>query len=318
MQIGMIGLGRMGANLVRRLLRHGHTAVVHDANPDTIGTLAQDGAQGASGLDELVAALPAPRVVWVMLPAGAPTEDTITRLGKRLEPGDTVIDGGNTFYKDDVRRAAALRARGIDYLDIGTSGGVHGLERGYCLMIGGPDAAVRRLDPLFAALAPGGEKPPAGADPRPAQGYVHVGPAGAGHYAKMVHNGIEYGMMQALAEGLHLLHAKRTAATDSYDIDVAAVAQAWRRGSVVSSWLLDLAAEALTHDGELTDFAGAVGDSGEGRWTVDSAVEHGVPVPVLAAALFARFRSQQQDSYADRVLSALRHGFGGHGLGVRR
>jgi len=320
MQIGMIGLGRMGANLARRLMRHGHDIVAHDALPAARAALAADGAVEADTLTTLVQALSAPRIVWVMLPAGAPTEDTIAALTDHLSPGDIVIDGGNTFYKDDVRRGHALTQRGLHYLDVGTSGGVWGLDRGYCLMIGGEADIVERLDPLFAALAPGESAASAtpgrrSTDARPAMGYVHVGPAGAGHYAKMIHNGIEYGMMQALAEGFHLLQAKGEASVpedERFEIDVAAVAEAWRRGSVVSSWLLDLTAQALDRDAALTDFSGVVGDSGEGRWTVNAAVEHAVPAPVLTAALYARFRSRVTDGYADRLLSAMRLAFGGH------
>ncbi len=325
MQIGMIGLGRMGANLARRLMRHGHHVVAYDAQPAARAALVQDGATEAASLEDLTGALTAPRVVWVMLPAGDPTESTIAALPDWLEPGDIVIDGGNTFYKDDVRRAQQLATRGLHYLDVGTSGGVWGLDRGYCLMIGGEPDVVDRLDPLFSALAPGEGSASAtpgrrSVDPRPAQGYVHVGPAGAGHYAKMIHNGIEYGMMQALAEGFHLLHAKNDPSVpddERYPIDVAAVAEAWRRGSVVSSWLLDLTAQALDRDADLADFSGVVGDSGEGRWTVNAAIEHAVPAPVLTAALFARFRSRVTDGYSDRLLSAMRLAFGGHTEGPR-
>ena len=315
MRIGMVGLGRMGANLVRRLLRGGHGAAVWDRDLGAVATLSAEGAEGAVALSDLVARLEPPRTVWVMLPAGAVTEASVTELARLLSPGDCVIEGGNSNWKDSVRRAAALREKGIDYLDVGTSGGVWGLERGYCMMIGGPAAAVERLDPVFATLAPGegtaSPTPNRGeADPRPPRGYVHAGPNGAGHYSKMVHNGIEYGMMQAFAEGFDLLRAANE--QHGLAMPLPDVAEAWRRGSVVASWLLDLTAQALAGDPALGAYAGRVGDSGEGRWTVQEAVETGTPAPVLTAALYARFRSRQENSYADRVLSAMRHGFGGH------
>ena len=323
MQLGMVGLGRMGANLARRLMRHGHAIVGFDRDPLAVDTLAQEGATPASSLDELVSLLAAPRIVWVMLPAGAPTETTISALADMLSPEDIVIDGGNTFYKDDARRARTLAERDIHYVDVGTSGGVWGLERGYCMMIGGSETVVRSLDPIFRALAPGrGDIAPtpgrADADERVELGYLHAGPAGAGHFVKMIHNGIEYGMMQAFAEGFHLLKAMSDPDTplhERYDIDVADVAEVWRRGSVVSSWLLDLTAQSLARDAELADFSGPVADSGEGRWTIQTAIERAVPTPVLAGALFARFRSREDDSYADRILSAMRHAFGGHNVG---
>lgn len=324
MQLGMVGLGRMGANLARRLMRHGHAIVGFDRDPLAVENLARDGATPASSLDELVARLEAPRIVWVMLPAGAPTETTVNALADMLSAEDIVIDGGNTFYKDDARRARMLAERDIHYVDVGTSGGVWGLERGYCMMIGGSETVVRSLDPIFRALAPGrGDIPStpgraADADERVELGYLHAGPAGAGHFVKMIHNGIEYGMMQAFAEGFHLLKAMSDPDTplhERYDINVADVAEVWRRGSVVSSWLLDLTAQSLARDPELADFSGPVADSGEGRWTIQTSIERAVPAPVLASALFARFRSREDDSYADRLLSAMRHAFGGHHVG---
>jgi 6-phosphogluconate dehydrogenase len=320
MQIGMIGLGRMGANIVRRLLRHGHSAVVFDQNAGAVKDLAGVGAVPSTGLADLVAKLEKPRVAWVMLPAGAPTEDTIAQLATLLGAGDIVIDGGNTFFKDDIRRAAALKAKGIHYIDVGTSGGVWGLERGYCLMIGGEDEPVRRLDPVFAALAPGqGDIPRTqtrqGRDARVEQGYLHAGPSGAGHFVKMIHNGIEYGLMQAYAEGFEILkraNADELPASQRFDFDLADIAELWRRGSVVSSWLLDLTAQALAEDPALDSFEGHVADSGEGRWTINTAIEEAVPATVLSAALYARFRSRQHPSFSDKMLSAMRKAFGGH------
>lgn len=312
MQLGMVGLGRMGANLVRRLARAGIGAVVWDRDPAAVAALAAEGAEAATDLADLVRRLPAPRAIWVMLPAGEATEGAIADLAALLAPGDTLIDGGNGMWKDAVRRAALLREKGVDFLDIGTSGGVWGLARGYCLMIGGPGAPVARLDPVFAALAPGeaaaGPTPgrDAAADPRPPQGYVHCGPNGAGHFTKMVHNAIEYGMMQAMAEGLELLQAHGDG------LPVPDITEAWRRGSVVASWLLDLTAQALAADGELSSYSGRVGDSGEGRWAVQAAIESAVPAPVLSAALYSRFRSRQAGPFADRALSAMRNAFGGH------
>lgn len=312
MQLGMVGLGRMGANLVRRLAQAGIGAVVWDRDPAAVAALAAEGAEAASDLADLVRRLPAPRAIWVMLPAGDATEGAIAELAALLSPGDTLIDGGNGMWKDAVRRAALLREAGVDFLDIGTSGGVWGLARGYCLMIGGPAAPVARLDPIFAALAPGeaAATPTPGrdaaADPRPPRGYVHCGPNGAGHFTKMVHNAIEYGMMQAMAEGLELLQAHGD------DMPVPDITEAWRRGSVVASWLLDLTAQALAADGELSSYSGRVGDSGEGRWAVQAAIESAVPAPVLSAALYSRFRSRQNGPFADRALSAMRNAFGGH------
>ncbi len=320
MELGVVGLGRMGANIARRLMRAGHRVVAFDRDEKAVRALAAEGAAAAADLADLVRQLAAPRAVWVMLPAGEPTEQAIAALGDLLSPGDVAIDGGNTFWKDDIRRARALRAKGIDYLDIGTSGGVWGLERGYCLMIGGPEAAVRRLDPIFAALAPGlGGIPRTphreGRDPRVECGYLHAGPNGAGHFVKMIHNGIEYGMMQAIAEGFDLMrHANSPELPEEerLTLDLADIAEVWRRGSVITSWLLDLTAAALAEDPMLEGFSGHVGDSGEGRWTVQQAVETAVPAPVLTAALYARFRSRREKGFADQVLSAMRKGFGGH------
>jgi 6-phosphogluconate dehydrogenase len=317
-QIGVIGLGRMGGNIVRRLMRAGHRCVVFDQQPEPISKLVEAGAQGGQDLAGLVAQLEKPRVVWVMLPAGDITEQTVVRLGELLEAGDIVIDGGNSFYQDDIRRAQALKQKGIFYVDAGTSGGVWGLERGYCLMIGGDTAIVDHLDPIFATLAPGqGDIPlTAGREANTAErGYLHCGPNGAGHFVKMVHNGIEYGLMQAYAEGFNIL---RKAASEEvpeirrYDLNLPDIAEVWRRGSVVGSWLLDLTAAALAADPQLTGYSGFVQDSGEGRWTINAAVEEAVPAPVLTEALFARFRSREENSFADKMLSAMRHGFGGH------
>ena len=329
----MVGLGRMGANLVRRLMRDGHDCVVYDVNPEAIGTLAGEGATGAESLDDFIAKLSAPRAVWVMVPAGGITESTVDELGARLEAGDAIIDGGNSYYRDDIRRSSKLAERGIDYIDCGTSGGVFGLDRGYCLMIGGPEEAVRRLDPIFATIAPGvdaAERTPGrSGDPSTAEhGYLHCGPSGAGHFVKMVHNGIEYGVMAAYAEGLNILKnadagkhpreadAETAPLTDpqfyEYEIDIPEVAELWRRGSVIGSWLLDLTAAALADSSTLEDFEGRVSDSGEGRWTSIAAIEEGVPAPVLSNALYSRFASRGLDDFADKVLSAMRRQFGGH------
>jgi 6-phosphogluconate dehydrogenase len=320
MQVGIVGLGRMGANIARRLMRQGHECVVFDANLEASLRLGKEGATSSAALQDLVKRLAAPRTVWLMLPAGEVTEKAVTELSTLMAAGDTLIDGGNTFWKDDIRRATALRERGIHYLDVGTSGGVWGLERGYCLMIGGEAAVVERLDPVFRALAPGsGDIAPtphrAGRDPRPSQGYLHAGPNGAGHFVKMIHNGIEYGMMQAFAEGFDILrHAgdATLAAEHRLDLNVADIAEVWRRGSVVTSWLLDLTAAALAEDGDLASYSGHVSDSGEGRWTVMAAVEEAVPADVLTAALYTRFRSRQDHTFAEKILSAMRKGFGGH------
>jgi 6-phosphogluconate dehydrogenase len=320
MQLGMIGLGRMGGGISMRLLKAGHEVVAFDRSADAVGNLTAKGAVGASDLKTVVEKLRAPRAIWVMLPAGDITEQTITELATLLSPGDVVIDGGNTFYKDDIRRAKVLREQQIDYIDVGTSGGVWGLERGFCMMIGGPDAVVSRLDPIFKTLAPGvGDIPRTtgrtGGDPRPEQGYMYCGPAGSGHFVKMVHNGIEYGLMQAYAEGFDVLRTKNS--TDlpedqRFELNIPDIAEVWRRGSVVASWLLDLTAAALAKNHDLTDFTGKVADSGEGRWTIEAAIEEAVPVPVMSAALYTRFRSRTGNSFGEKLLSAMRNEFGGH------
>jgi 6-phosphogluconate dehydrogenase len=323
----------MGAGIVRRLMRDGHDCVVYDVNADTVAELAADGATGAESLADLAAKLTAPRSVWIMVPAGHITEETVNAVADVLEPGDAIIDGGNSYYHDDIRRSNALAERGIDYIDCGTSGGVFGLERGFCLMIGGPDAAVERLDPIFSTIAPGVETaertPGRSGDPSTAEnGYLHCGPAGAGHFVKMVHNGIEYGIMAAFAEGLNILKnadaGKETREADAetapldhpelyqYDMDIPEIAELWRRGSVVGSWLLDLTAIALTESPELSEFSGKVSDSGEGRWTSIAAIDEGVPAPVLTTALYSRFASRNLDDFANKVLSAMRKQFGGH------
>ena len=321
MELGIVGLGRMGGNISLRLMRDGHKTVVYDRNADAVTGLAKQGASGVGGLAEMVKALTPPRAVWVMLPAGPITESTVNELAGLMDVGDVIIDGGNSYYKDDIRRAKALKPQGVTYLDVGTSGGVFGLDRGYCMMIGGDKAAVDRLDPIFKTLAPGIgsiERTPQRAatrDPRAEQGYIHAGPAGAGHFVKMIHNGIEYGMMQAYAEGFDILHHKSSTELpedERFTIDTADVAEVWRRGSVVSSWLLDLTAMALAENETLSDFQGGVADSGEGRWPVEAAVEEAVPAPVLSASLFARFRSRREHTFADKLLSAMRAKFGGH------
>ncbi len=320
MQLGMVGLGRMGGNIVRRLTRAGHRCSVYDRDPAPGRVLATEGATDTASLAELVASLALPRAVCVMLPAGAATEAAITELAGLLSPGDTIIDGGNTNWKDDIRRAGELADHKLHYLDVGTSGGVWGLERGYCLMIGGEADIVARLDPLFAALAPGRGDIPAtlhrdGRDPRPEQGYLHAGPNGAGHFVKMIHNGIEYGMMQAFAEGFDILrnaNSPKLPAEHRLALDTADIAEVWRRGSVVTSWLLDLTASALAADGDLARYSGHVEDSGEGRWTVEAAIAEAVPAEVLTSALYTRFRSRQDHTFAEKVLSAMREGFGGH------
>ncbi|MGC4028663.1 MAG: decarboxylating 6-phosphogluconate dehydrogenase [Steroidobacteraceae bacterium] len=329
MQIGMMGLGRMGANMVRRLVRAGHECVVYDINPASVADLARDGAIGAASMQEFVAKLAKPRVAWLMLPA-AITGKVVGELAALMEPGDILVDGGNSSYRDAVDQAARLSEKGLRYLDVGTSGGVWGLERGYCLMIGGPEDAVRHLDPVFAALAPGTDAgiPPGGSAGTAPLGYLHCGPSGAGHFVKMVHNGIEYGLMAAYAEGMNILKAasagKQGRSADAetaplaepqyyqFDIDVAAVTEVWRHGSVIGSWLLDLTAAALKEDPGLAGFGGRVSDSGEGRWTLQAAIDTGVPAPVLSAALFGRFASRGASGYADRLLSAMRLAFGGH------
>jgi len=318
MQIGIVGLGRMGANIGRRLMSKGHHVVAFDREPKAVAALT--GATGVASLRELVEKLDAPRTVWVMLPAGKTTDDTVFALGDLLAPGDTAIDGGNSFYKDDIRRAEALKKKGIDYVDCGTSGGVWGLDRGYCMMIGGDKAVIDRLDPIFAALSPGVgtiEKTPGrdGRDPRVLQGYLHAGPVGAGHFVKMVHNGIEYGLMQAYAEGFDILRGRasdKLPANERFTLDTADIAEVWRRGSVISSWLLDLTAIALAKSPELNNFEGAVDDSGEGRWTIEAAIDEAVAAPVITAALFARFRSRIAHSFGEKLLSAMRNEFGGH------
>jgi len=321
MQIGMIGLGRMGGNMSLRLMRAGHTCVVFARSAKTRETFAKEGAKPAESLEEAVGMLAErPRVVWLMLPSGETTEEAVTQLAGLLEPDDIVIDGGNSFYKDDIRRAKMLSEKGIRYVDCGTSGGVWGIDRGYCMMIGGPKAAVEHLDPIFAALAPGlGDiaRTP-GRDKAVVQaerGYIHAGPSGAGHFVKMVHNGIEYGLMQAYAEGFDILRNKDSgdlAEDERFTLNLTDIAEVWRRGSVISSWLLDLSAAALVKDPKLTAFSGFVQDSGEGRWTVEAAIEEAVPATVLTTALFARFRSRQQHTFGDKMLSAMRLGFGGH------
>ena len=320
MQLGMVGLGRMGANMVRRLLRGGHECVVSNRNPEPVQALVHQGAMGSASLDDFVAKLKPPRAAWIMVPAGDPTEETVTALAQRFQMGDIIVDGGNSYFKDDVRRSKTLQQRGIRYLDVGTSGGVWGLERGYCMMIGGPREAVERLDPVFRTLAPG-----IGSIPRTPgreklsgsaeQGYLYCGPSGSGHFVKMVHNGIEYGLMQAYAEGFDIL---RNAASEQvteghrYDLNLADIAELWRRGSVVSSWLLDLSAMALAEDPALSNYTGFVQDSGEGRWTILAAVEEAVPADVLSTALYSRFRSRQEHTFAEKMLSAMRQKFGGH------
>jgi 6-phosphogluconate dehydrogenase len=329
----MVGLGRMGANMARRLMQDGHRLVVYDVDPDAVSALAGEGAEGAASLQDLAAKLSAPRSVWAMVPAGEITEKTIADVAAVLEPGDAIVDGGNSYYRDDIRRAAKLAEAGIDFVDCGTSGGVFGLERGYCLMIGGPDGAVERLDPIFASLAPGVESAPRtpgreGEVSTAENGYLHCGPNGAGHFVKMVHNGIEYGVMAAYAEGLNILEnadagkVERQADAETapleqpeyyqYEIDIPEVTEVWRRGSVIGSWLLDLTAAAMRESPELAEFAGRVSDSGEGRWTAIAAIDEGVPTPVLTTALYERFSSRDLDDFADKVLSAMRKQFGGH------
>ncbi len=333
MELGIVGLGRMGANMARRLMQDGHKIVAFDVNPDAVATLAGEGAEGASSLEELASKLSAPRSVWVMVPAGEITEKTVEGVAAVLESGDAIVDGGNSYYRDDIRRAAKVGEQGIDYVDCGTSGGVFGLKRGYCLMIGGPDRAVERLDPIFASLAPGveaAERTPgrSGEVSASENGYLHCGPNGAGHFVKMVHNGIEYGVMAAYAEGLNILKnanagkVQREADAETapldhpeyyqYDLDLPEVTEVWRRGSVIGSWLLDLTAASMQESPDLSDFAGRVSDSGEGRWTSIAAIDEGVPAPVLTSALYERFASRGNDEFADKVLSAMRKQFGGH------
>src|SRR6266536_4356880 len=333
MRLGMVGLGRMGANMTRRLMRGGHELVVSDLSPDNVKRIAGEGAIASSSLDDFISKLGKPRIAWLMVPAGGPTEQTMQALAQRMQSGDVIIDGGNSYFKDDVRRSKQLKDKGIHFVDVGTSGGVWGLERGYCMMIGGPKEVVPQLDPIFKTLAPGRgdiprtpgrEKLPGTAE----DGYIYCGPSGAGHFVKMVHNGIEYGVMQAYAEGFNVLRHADIGSTQQeadaetaplrdpehyrYEIDVAAVAEVWRRGSVISSWLLDLTATALAQSPGLGDYAGRVSDSGEGRWTLKAAIDESVPAPVLSAALYERFSSRGEAEFANRILSAMRHGFGGH------
>ena len=320
MRIGIIGLGRMGANIARRLMRAGVTCVVHDQNPEATASVVADGGQSATSIGAMIAQLTPPRAIWLMLPSGAVTEQAIATIGAKLAPGDILIDGGNSFFKHSVKRGQALSQRGIRFLDVGTSGGVWGLERGYCMMIGGETQAVTYLDPVFAALAPGKgdiDTTPNrdNRDPRVEMGYMHCGPVGSGHFAKMIHNGIEYGMMQAYAEGFNILETRsdsKLPEAERFSYDMADLAEVWRRGSVVSSWLLDLSAIALAKDQRLSNYSGEVADSGEGRWTVEAAIEQAVPAEVLAAAIFARFRSRRDHTFAEKLLSAMRFEFGGH------
>jgi 6-phosphogluconate dehydrogenase len=320
MQLGMVGLGRMGANMTRRLMRGGHQLVVSDLSPAAVKQLAGDGAVASSSLDDLVTKLSAPRAVWIMVPAGDPTEKTVEALLVKLSPGDTIIDGGNSYFKDDVRRSQMCKQQGVHYVDVGTSGGVWGLERGYCMMIGGPKEAVSRLDPIFKTLAPGrGDIPRTPGREKlggtAEEGYIHCGPSGSGHFVKMVHNGIEYGMMQAYAEGFDIFKnatSKELPEEIRYDLNLADIAEVWRRGSVVASWLLDLTAMALAENPTLSEYSGFVQDSGEGRWTIQAAIEEAVPADVLSAALYTRFRSRQEHTFAEKMLSAMRQKFGGH------
>jgi 6-phosphogluconate dehydrogenase len=320
MQLGMVGLGRMGANMTRRLMRGGHQLAVFDRDPKNVSHLAGEGAAGSSTLDDFVSKLKPPRAAWVMVPAGDPTEQTVMALADRMQPGDIIIDGGNSYYKDDVRRAKAVKPKGVHYVDVGTSGGIWGIDRGYCLMIGGPKDVVQHLDPIFKTLAPGignidrtaGREKASGTAE---QGYLHCGPVGAGHFVKMVHNGIEYGLMQAYAEGFDIFKnadSKELPEDHRYDLNLADIAEVWRRGSVVSSWLLDLTAIALLENPALSEYTGVVADSGEGRWTILAAIEEAVPSEVLSAALYTRFRSRQDHTFAEKILSAMRQKFGGH------
>jgi 6-phosphogluconate dehydrogenase len=320
MQLGMVGLGRMGANMTRRLMRGGHELVVSDLSPEAVKQLAGEGAVASSSLDDLVSKLVPPRAAWIMVPAGDPTEKTVQALLSCMEAGDTIIDGGNSYFKDDVRRAQMCKGKGVHYVDVGTSGGVWGLERGYCMMIGGPKEAVGRLDPIFKTLAPGrgdisrtpGREKMSGTAE---EGYIHCGPSGSGHFVKMVHNGIEYGMMQAYAEGFDIFksaNSKELPEEIRYDLNLADIAEVWRRGSVVSSWLLDLTAIALAESPSLSEYSGFVQDSGEGRWTIQAAIDEAVPAEVLSAALYTRFRSRQEHTFAEKILSAMRQKFGGH------
>jgi 6-phosphogluconate dehydrogenase len=320
MQLGLVGLGRMGANMVRRLRNGGHQCTVFDLNAENVKKLVAEGALGADSLENLVKELPKPRAVWVMVPAGKATETTVQTLAAAMETGDTIIDGGNSFYKDDIRRAAEFKKKGVSYIDAGTSGGVWGVERGYCLMIGADKNAFGRLEPIFKTLAPGignidrtpGREKMSGTSE---QGYLHTGPPGSGHFVKMVHNGIEYGVMQAYAEGFDILAHKNSPdlpEQERFDLNVADIAEVWRRGSVIGSWLLDLTAMALAENPDLSNYSGFVEDSGEGRWTINAAIEQAIPVEVLASALFTRFRSRREHTFAEKILSAMRYKFGGH------
>jgi 6-phosphogluconate dehydrogenase len=320
MQLGLIGLGRMGANMARRLMKGGHQCTVFDLNPENIKKLEKDGAQGSDSFEGLVGKLPAPRVVWIMVPSGKATEDTVQRVAAAMSKGDVIIDGGNSFYKDDIRRAAQLKEKGIHYVDAGTSGGVWGIDRGYCLMVGASDEAFRKIEPILKTLSPGkgdiartpGREKMSGTAE---EGYLHCGPPGSGHFVKMVHNGIEYGVMQAYAEGFDLMAHKDSEElpeNERFRLNVADIAEVWRRGSVIGSWLLDLTAMALAENPSLSNFTGFVQDSGEGRWTIEAAIEQAVPVEVLASALFTRFRSRKEHTFAEKVLSAMRSKFGGH------
>ncbi len=321
MQLGMVGLGKMGANMTRRMIRGGHELVVSDLSADAVKGLVGEGAVGSASLDEFVGKLKAPRAAWIMVPAGGPTEKTVQALADRMQSGDTIIDGGNSYFKDDIRRAGQLKAKGIHYVDVGTSGGVWGIDRGYCMMIGGPKEAVTRLDPIFKTLAPGrgdigrtpGREKVTGSTAE--DGYIHCGPSGSGHFVKMVHNGIEYGMMQAYAEGFDIFKnadSKELPEDHRFTLNLPDIAEVWRRGSVVSSWLLDLTAMALIENPTLSEYTGFVQDSGEGRWTIQAALEEAVPAEVLTAALYTRFRSRQEHTFAEKMLSAMRQKFGGH------
>jgi 6-phosphogluconate dehydrogenase len=320
MRLGMVGLGKMGANMTRRLMRGGHELVVTDLSADNVKKMAGEGAVASAFLDDFVSKLGKPRIAWLMVPAGAPTEQTVDALAQRMQAGDILIDGGNSYFKDDVRRAAKLKQKGIHYVDVGTSGGVWGLERGYCMMIGGPKDVVQQLDPIFKTLAPGrGDIPRTPGREKMTgtaeDGYIHCGPSGAGHFVKMVHNGIEYGIMQAYAEGFDIFRnatSKEVPEEHRFDLNLTDIAEVWRRGSVVSSWLLDLTAIALAANPTLDEYTGFVQDSGEGRWTIQAAIDEAVPVDVLSAALYTRFRSRQEHTFAEKMLSAMRQQFGGH------
>lgn len=320
MRLGMVGLGRMGANMTRRLMRGGHELVVTDLSAENVKRISGEGAISSASLDDFAGKLGKPRIAWLMVPAGDPTEKTVESLSQKMQAGDILIDGGNSYFKDDIRRSKLLKSKGIHYVDVGTSGGVWGLERGYCMMIGGPKEVVQQLDPIFKTLAPGRgdiprtpgrEKMPGTAE----EGYIYCGPSGAGHFVKMIHNGIEYGMMQAYAEGLDIFRnaiSKEIPEDQRYDLNLADITEVWRRGSVISSWLLDLTAMALAENPTLSEYTGFVQDSGEGRWTIEAAIAEAVPVDVLSAALFTRFRSRQEHTFAEKVLSAMRQKFGGH------